>query len=76
MLSKIKKLILKVWTFIPFGYLCRFMYGDLRITFYKNGWILIDSGKGTAKDMLPITLVSEQLIQEIENQLKMIGYEA
>jgi len=69
-----KRVIMKLWTLIPFGYLCRFWYGSQRITLQKNGWIIVDSGKGTTTDALPITLVSQKLVDECIKQLNRRGY--
>lgn len=64
---------------IPWCYMCRFEYGSTensyqRLTFYRTGWIVIDGGEGTAKDMLPITMVSQECVDAIEKEFERLGY--
>lgn len=72
--SAVERLVMRIWSKLPGGWMCRFWYGNQRITFRRNGWITIDAGRGTVKDMLPITLVSQQLVDAIEKQLVEPGY--
>lgn len=71
-MDKIKGLLLKVWIHIPFGYICKFKYGNDEITLHKNAWVSIYGGGSV--DMLPLTLVSQELIDECEKQMRMRGY--
>jgi hypothetical protein len=73
--KKLLFLWLYVWGYIPFGNLCQFWFGNLRVTLQKDLWVRTDTGKGTVGDLLPITLVSEKLCKRIEEELIMKGYE-
>ena len=73
---RFKRLVMRAWSAIPWGNLCVFWYGKQRVTLTKTGWVIIDAGKGTVTDALPVTMVSQKLIDEIERQLKQRGYTA
>ena len=69
-----RKLIFNIWMLIPFGYLLRFEWGSVpgsyqRVTLTKRFWVIIDGGNGTAKDALPISMVSQELVDEFERRL-------
>jgi hypothetical protein len=72
--KKLRRILFDIWMFLPFGYLLRFEYGSRpgscqRVTLCKSLWVIIDGGKGTAKDALPLNLVSQQLVDECEKRL-------
>lgn len=65
---RIKLLAAKIAGF--FGYamdLCSFDYGNNRITYRADGWVVISDGVST--DALPITLVSPELVTRIMQEL-------
>ena len=73
-MQKLRAFFFNCWVAIPLGHLLRFEYGDnphstQRITLCKNFWIIIDSGRGTSKDMLPISLVNPKLAEECMRRL-------
>ena len=73
-MKKLKRLLFDAWCLIPFGYLLRFDYGGApnsrqRVTLRKDLWIIVDGGKGTATDALPLSMVSQNLVDECERRL-------
>jgi len=69
-----REIFFKIWLLIPVGYLLRFEYGGLpdsiqRVTLTKGLWVIIDSGDGTAQDALPLSFVSQELVDECESRL-------
>jgi hypothetical protein len=74
-----KKIMLRwwlcVWGYIPFGNLCQFWYNGMRITLQKDLYVCFDTGKGTVKDLMPVTFVSEDIGKLIEKELIKKGYE-
>ena len=66
--------IRNIWSKLSFGYICRFWNGDMRITITPQLMVVIDGGRGTVKDMLPINLVSQKLINRVEEEMKWMGY--
>jgi len=72
MLKKVKAMLLRAWLFIPFGNICTFTYGELTVTVQKNLWLVISDGR--SKDALPITMVSEVLVNAVAEEMKRIGY--
>ena len=69
MVSRFRTVVFCIWQTLPFGYLLRFRYEGLRITLRKNLWVVIDNGRGTSTDMLPLTLVSQKLVDECGKRL-------
>jgi len=69
-----KRFVMRVWLVIPFGYICKFKYGELTVTLKKNLWLVISDGH--SNDALPINLVSQELVDECEKQMMMRGYGA
>ena len=65
-----REIFFMLWCALPFGRIIRFKYGNERITLKKDLWIVIDQGKGTSCDAIPITLVSESLAKKIDAEIK------
>jgi len=66
--------IRNIWSKLPFGYICRFWDGKTRVTITPQLWVIIDSGRGTVKDMLPLSMVSQELVDKVEEEMQEIGY--
>lgn len=66
---RVRGMIFHIWKNLPFGYLLRFNYGEHRITLCKNLWVVVDGGKGTSADSLPLPYVSPKLIDECAERL-------
>ena len=64
-----RKMIFDLWCLIPLGRLLRFQYGGLLVTLRKDLWVEVSDDGGKSKDALPLTFVSQQLIDEIELRL-------
>jgi hypothetical protein len=71
-MKKIKKMILSLWLIIPFGNICSFKYGKLTVTVKKNFWLVMSDGE--SKDALPITMVSDTLVNAVAVEMKRMGY--
>ncbi|MBV5347144.1 hypothetical protein JZU46_02860 [bacterium] len=74
MIAWFKRFIFKIWLRIPLGNICTFWYNDQRITVTKDLWIIVDAGKGTVADALPVVCVSQRLVEMIEAVLRARGY--
>lgn len=73
-MQKLRAFFFNCWVNIPLGYLLRFEYGSTpgstqRITLCKNFWIVIDNGRGTSTDALPLLLVNPELVDECMRRL-------
>lgn len=64
-----------IWTAIqiwPFGNLCRFTYGELEIRLTKKLWII--TSDGSSEDALPLSFVSQQLVDRVQAELESKWY--
>ena len=63
----IKRLIWLAVQMWPYGNLCRFKYGELEVTLNKQLWIITSDGIST--DALPLSFVSQQLVDRVQDEL-------
>jgi len=66
---KLMKLIYRINRHIPVGGLtiAKLTEGNNTVTLTNNGWVITSDGK--SKDMLPVTLVSQGLVNKFQKEL-------
>ena len=65
-----------IWSQLPFGYLCRYWVGAMRVTLDSRLYVVTDAGRGTVKDAIPVNMVSQSCLNRIESELVKMGYKS
>ncbi len=70
--SSLKAKILHFWSRIPFGNLCTVKQGACKMHLRKDLIVLVTNGR--SQDALPVSLVSQQLVDAFYARMVLLGY--